>query len=136
MVFGPMKQDGSHAQEALSPRGDHHQAAPGEAADKQHSDHGSRFTSWVFTERVRQAGLRPSLGTVGDAYDNALVEAFWGRMQTELLDRQKWHTRVELAGAIFEYLEVFHNRTRRHSSLGMLTPIEYEQLHAEAAGVA
>jgi len=64
------------------------------------------------------------------------MEAFWGRMQTELLDRQRWHTRVELAGAIFEYLEVFHNRTRRHSSLGMLTPIEYEKLHAEAAGVA
>ena len=101
-----------------------------------HSDHGSQFTSWVFTERVRAAGLRPSMGTVGDAYDNAVMEAFWGRMQTELLDRQRWHTRVELAGAIFEYLEVFHNRTRRHSSLGMLTPIEYEKLHAEAAGVA
>jgi transposase InsO family protein len=64
------------------------------------------------------------------------VEAFWGRLQTELLDRQKWQTRVELAGAIFGYLEVFHNRARRHSSLGMRTPIEYEQLHAEAAGVA
>jgi putative transposase len=101
-----------------------------------HSDHGSQFTSWVFCERVRAAGLLPSMGTVGNAYDNAVVEAFWGRLQTELLDRKKWQTRVELAGAIFEYLEVFHNRSRRHSALGMLTPIEYEQLHAQAAGVA
>jgi transposase InsO family protein len=57
-------------------------------------------------------------------------------MQTELLDRKKWKTRVELAGAIFEYLEIFHNRTRQHSALGMRTPIEYEKLHAEAARVA
>jgi transposase InsO family protein len=52
--------------------------------------------------------------------------AFWSRMQVELLDRHRWRTRVELANAIFEYLEIFHNRQRRHSSLGMLTPIEFE----------
>ena len=51
-------------------------------------------------------------------------------MQTELLDRRRWRTRLELANAIFEYLEIFHNRQRRHSALGMLTPIEYERLHA------
>jgi putative transposase len=61
------------------------------------------------------------MGSVGDCYDNAMIEAFWSRMPVELLDRQHWHTRVELANAIFEYLEVFHNRQRRHSSLGMLT---------------
>ncbi len=99
-----------------------------------HSDHGSQFTSWVFTERIREAGLAPSMGTVGDAYDNAVIESFWARLQTELLDRKKWKTRVELSSAIFEYLEIFHNRTRRHSSLGMLTPNEYEKMHAE--GVA
>ena len=54
------------------------------------------------------------------------VEAFWARMQVELLNRKKWHTRVELANAMFEYLEIFHNRQRRHSALGMHTPIEYE----------
>lgn len=101
-----------------------------------HSDHGTQFTSWVFTERVRQAGLAPSMGAVGCAYDNAVIESFWARMQTELLDRKKWRTRVELANAIFDYLEIFHNRQRRHSSLGMLTPIEYERLHEQAAGVA
>jgi putative transposase len=56
-----------------------------------------------------------------------VVESFWARMQTELLDRQRWTTRIELANAIFEYLEIFHNRQRRHSSLGMLTPLEFEQ---------
>jgi putative transposase len=57
-----------------------------------HGDHGTQFTSWTFTERTRKAGLLPSLGNVGDPYDNAVVESFWGRMQTELLNRQRWNT--------------------------------------------
>jgi transposase InsO family protein len=76
------------------------------------------------------------MGTVGDAYDNAVIESFWGRLQTELLNRQKWRTRIELSSALFEYLETFHNRTRRHSSLGMLTPVDYENLHRGSASVA
>lgn len=59
-------------------------------------------------------------------YCNATIESFWGRMQTELLNRKRWRTRTELANAIFEYLEIFHNRQRRHSALGMRTPIEFE----------
>jgi len=94
-----------------------------------HSDHGSQFTSWAFSERVKGAGLALSMGRVGDAFDNAMMEAFWGRMQTELLNRRRWRTRLELANAIFEYLEIFHNRKRRHSALGMLTPHEYETLY-------
>jgi putative transposase len=94
-----------------------------------HSDHGVQFTSWVFTERAKASGLTPSMGSIGDCYDNAVIESFWGRVQTELLNRQRWKTRIELANAIFEYLEVFHNRQRRHSALGWLTPIEYEQQH-------
>jgi len=66
------------------------------------------------------------MGSVGDCYDNAMIESFWSRMQVELLNRKCWNTRVELATAIFEYLEIFHNRLRRHSSLGMLAPIEFE----------
>jgi putative transposase len=62
-----------------------------------------------------------------DCYDNAMIESFWSRMQVELLDRQRWLTRVGLANAIFEYLEIFYNRQRRHSALQMLTPIEFEQ---------
>ena len=66
------------------------------------------------------------MGSVGDCFDNAVMEAFWSRMQVELLDRKRWSTRVELANAMFEYLEIFHNRQRRHSSLGMLAPVEFE----------
>jgi len=95
-----------------------------------HSDHGSQYTSWAFTQRARGSGLLPSMGTIGDAYDNAVIESFWARMQTELLDRRRWRTRVELANAIFEYLEIFHNRQRRHSTLGWHTPVEFEKLHA------
>jgi putative transposase len=66
------------------------------------------------------------MGSVGDCYDNAMIEASWSRMRVELLDRRRWRTRIELANAIFDYLEIWHNRRRRHSSLGMLTPIEFE----------
>ena len=69
------------------------------------------------------------MGSVGDCYDNAVVEAFWARIQVELLNRQRWRTRIELANAIFEYLKIFHNRQRRHSSPGMRTPIEYKTIH-------
>ena len=85
-----------------------------------------QYTSWAFGERIRSAGLLPSFGTVGDGLDNAMMESFWSSMQIELLNRRKWKTRVELANAIFEYIEIFHNRQRRHSSLGYKTPIEYE----------
>ena len=98
-----------------------------------HSDHGTQFTSWAFTHRAQRSGLLPSMGTVGDCFDNAVIESFWGRMQTELLNRRRWRTRVELANAIFEYLEIFHNRQRRHSSIGMLTPIEYETRYTRTA---
>ena len=69
------------------------------------------------------------MGTVGDCFDNATMESFWARMQVELLDRRRWRTRIELANAIFEYLEIFHNRHRRHTALEMRTPIEYERIH-------
>ena len=85
-----------------------------------------QFASWVFTDRARASGLVPSMGSVGDCYDNAMIESFWSRMQVELLDRHRWRTRMELANAIFDYLEIWHNRRRRHSSLGMLPPIEFE----------
>jgi transposase InsO family protein len=96
-----------------------------------HSDHGTQFTSWAFTRRALDSGLVPSMGSIGDCYDNGQMESFWARMQVELLNRQRWNTRLELANAIFEYLEIFHNRQRRHSSLGMLSPIEYEHRHAD-----
>nr|WP_090475528.1 IS3 family transposase [Nakamurella panacisegetis] len=101
-----------------------------------HSDHGVQFTSWAFTRRARESGLVASMGSIGDCYDNAVIESFWGRVQTELLDRRKWRTRLELATALFEYLEIFHNRQRRHSALGMLTPVQYEIVQASEQPVA
>ena len=66
------------------------------------------------------------MGAVGAPGDNAMVESFWGRMQVELLNRKTWKTRIELATATHDYIELFHNTTRRHSALDMLTPSEYE----------
>ena len=89
-----------------------------------------QFTSWAFTQRALDSGLAVSMGSIGDCFDNAVIESFWAHMQIELLNRRRWRTRLELSNAIFEYLEIFHNRQRRHSSLGMLTPVEYEIRHA------
>lgn len=101
-----------------------------------HSDHGSQYTSWAFGRRLRASGLLGSMGSIGDAYDNAMAESFFGTLQLELLDRQRWTTRCELAAAIFEYIEAFYNRARRHSSIGMLSPTAFEALHTEAAAAA
>ena len=86
----------------------------------------SQFTSWAFTDRIRSAGLMPSFGTVGDGLDNAMMESFWSSMQIELLDRKRWKTRVELSNAMFDYIEIFYNRQRRHSQLDYVSPIEFE----------
>jgi transposase InsO family protein len=100
------------------------------AATVIHSDHGSQFTSWAFTENARRLGLVGSMGTVGDCYDNAPMESFWGSMQIELLDRQRWRTNLELALAMADYIDHFYNSARRHSALGYLTPNEFEDLHS------
>lgn len=74
--------------------------------------------------------MMPSFGKVGDGYDNAMMESFWSSMQIELLNRKKWMTRTDLANAIFEYIEIFYNRQRRHSGLDYRTPIEHD-LHSK-----
>lgn len=94
-----------------------------------HSDHGCQYTSWAFGTRLREAGLLASLGSVGDALDNGLVESFFATLQTELLDRRVWATKAELASAIFEYVECFYNPHRRHSALDYLSPVDYEHCH-------
>ena len=96
----------------------------------------AQFTSWVFSQRIRNAGLAQSLGTIGDAFDNAVVESFWARMQTELLNRRRWRTRVELSTEIFDWIEVFYNRVRRHSSIGMQSPTRFETLHQQLTTAA
>jgi hypothetical protein len=88
----------------------------------------SQYRSWIFGHRLRQAGLLGLIGKVASSVDNALIESFWSSMQAELLDRQSWTSRVQLASGRFERIEGWHNPERRHSSLGMVSPAHFEQL--------
>jgi putative transposase len=101
-----------------------------------HSDHGSQYTSWAFGRRLRAGGLLGSMGSIGDAYDNALCESFFHSLQLELLDEHHWRTRRQLALAIFEWIETWYNASRRHSSIGMLSPIDYETANIDNLGSA
>lgn len=96
-----------------------------------HADRGSQFTSWVFGHRLRQAGLLGSMGRVASSVDNGMMESFWSTMQRELLDRRRWQSREELASAIFEWIEAFYNPVRRHTSIGDISPVEFE-INSEA----
>lgn len=96
-----------------------------------HSDHGSIYTSWAFGHRLREAGLLGSMGSIGDCFDNSVAESFFATLQTELLDRSTWPTREGLANAIFAFVEGFYNPTRRHSTLGYLSPADYETQWAQ-----
>jgi putative transposase len=91
-----------------------------------HSDQGSQYTSIAFGQRCREAGVRPSTGSVGDAYDNAMCESFFATLECELLARRRFATQAEARTAVFEFIEGFYNPRRRHSSIGYLSPIEYE----------
>ena len=92
-----------------------------------HSDQGCQYTSIAFGSRCRQFGVRPSMGSVGDCYDNALAESFFATLETELIDRSDWASAAAAKAAVFEYIEVFYNRIRRHSSLGNLSPEHFEE---------
>jgi len=87
----------------------------------------------IMESKVDSTGRRNTLTSEvfkdGDGLDNAMMESFWSSMQIELLNRKKWQTRIELANAIFEYIEVFYNRQRRHSALSYATPHEYDLAH-------
>jgi len=98
-----------------------------EAGLVHHSDQGSQFVSLAFGQKAREAGIAVSMGSKGDCYDNAVAESFFATLKKELVHRQSWPTRRELEAAVFEYIEVFYNRRRRHSTLGMLSPAEYER---------
>jgi putative transposase len=97
-----------------------------------HADHGTQATSWIFGQRLRTAGILGSMGSVGDALDNAMAESFFATLQTELLDRQIWQIRAQLAQAIFEYIEAFYNPERRHSALDYHSPVTYRLRHHTA----
>ena len=92
-----------------------------------HSDQGSQYTSIAFGLRCREAGVRPSMGSVGDAYDNAMCESFFATLECELLDRRKFRTKAEARMAIFSFIEGWYNPGRRHSALGYQSPVNYER---------
>ena len=92
-----------------------------------HSDQGSQYVSLGFGQTARNAGIAISMGSKGDAYDNAVAESFFATLKKELIHRQSWPTRQELSRAVFEYIEEFYNHERRHSTLNMHTPASYEQ---------
>src|ERR1700688_4198810 len=96
-----------------------------------HSDHGSQYTSIEFGKRCREAGVRPSMGSVGDAYDNAMAESFFATLECELLDRRRFKPQAETRIPVSEFIEGFFNPRRRHSSLGYLSPIKFERQFAE-----
>ena len=101
-----------------------------------HSDRGSQYISWAFGHRLRAAGLLGSMGRAGAAADNALMESFFGTLQRELLDRRRWTTRRKLVSAIFEWIEGWYNPRRRHTSIGDLSPVDYERVYTAAVGAA
>ena len=92
-----------------------------------HSDQGAQYTSYAFGKRCREAGVRPSMGSVGDAYDNAMCESFFATLECELLERHRFRNPSEARRAVFDFIEGFYNRSRRHSALGYEWPYHYEQ---------
>jgi len=99
-----------------------------------HSDQGCQYTSIAFGKRCQEAGVRPSMGSVGDAYDNALCESFFATLECELLDRHRFRTQVEARLAVFQFIEGWYNPHRLHSGLGYLSPIEFEHRGGRVAG--
>ena len=100
-----------------------------------HSDQGSQYTSLAFGKRCREAGVRPSMGSVGDAYDNAMAESFFSILESELLARRRFASQAEARMACFSFIEGWYNPARLHSALGYRSPMAYEEEHRQAANV-
>src|SRR3970282_115221 len=92
-----------------------------------HSDHGCQYTSYAFGKRCREMGVMPSMGSVGDAYDNAMAESFFATLEVELLQQRSFKSPAEARLAVSEYIEGWYNPHRRHSALGYRSPIHFER---------
>ena len=101
-----------------------------------HSDRGTQYTSLAFGRRCREAGIAQSMGSTGDAYDNAMAESFFASLETELLDRTSFRTRADARLAVFDYIEAFYNPQRRHSALDYLSPADFERRYRSAQQIA
>jgi putative transposase len=98
-----------------------------------HSDRGCQYTSYAFGKRCREAGVMPSVGSAGDAYDNAMAESFFATLERELLNRRRFKSQAEAKMAVFEYIEGWYNLHRRHSALGYRSPVNFERAHQREA---
>jgi len=98
-----------------------------------HSDQGTQYTSIAFGLRCKEASVRPSMGSVGDAYDNAMCESFFATLETELIERKRFRNQAEARMAVFDFIEAWYNPRRRHSALGQMSPINYEKEHTRVA---
>ena len=98
-----------------------------------HSDQGTQYTSIAFGLRCKEARVRPSMGSVGDAYDNAMAESFFATLETELLQKRSFRNQAEAQMAVFDFIEAWYNPHRRHSALGQLSPLNYERQQRSAA---
>ena len=98
-----------------------------------HSDRGCQYTSYAFGKRCQEVGVMPSMGSVGDAYDNAMAESFFATLERELLNRRRFHSQAEAKMAVFEWIEGWYNPHRRHSSIGYRSPVNYERAHERSA---
>ena len=96
-----------------------------------HSDQGSQYTSVAFGNRCREMGVRLSMGTVGDAYDNAMAESIFASLECELIARRNWKTKTEARMAVFSWIESWYNPHRRHSALKYLSPNNFERKRTE-----
>ena len=96
-----------------------------------HSDRGCQYTSYAFGKRCREAGVMPSMGSVGDAYDNAMAESFFATLEREVLSRRRFKSQAEAKMAVFEWIEGWYNPHRRHSALGYRSPVNYERSFRE-----
>lgn len=97
-----------------------------------HSDHGSQYTALIFGERCRDAGIELSMGSTGSAFDNAVAESFFKTLKTEFAYRWSWQTKAELRLSVIEWIEVFYNRKRLHSTLGYRSPKEFGEMSTES----
>ena len=91
-----------------------------------HSDQGSQFVSLAFGRQARAAGIAQSMGSRGDCWDNAVAESFFATLKKELIHRRTWPTKAEMRTEVFDYIEVFYNRQRRHKTLGQHSPVDFE----------
>jgi putative transposase len=98
-----------------------------------HSDQGCQYTSLAFGLRCGEAGVRPSMGSVGDCYDNAMCESFFATLECELLARRRFATQADARMAVFTFIEGRYNPHRRHSALGYLSPVNFERARMESA---